>query len=190
MTVSPSDASLPFRDPAWVVDAEMRVISCSDAAEGALGMARRDMTGRPLRDLIADGHVLGPLLEAAAGNGAAGPVAATLRSAREARPSAVRALALGSGAAGCLLVVASHETWESPEQAQPTDEPDRTVGDASTGLSQAQHLTCHRQHFSSSHVTVLVRVSLNALRADCAQPCLARWANGIPAAREAEYLGA
>jgi len=141
MTLSPSDASLPFRDPAWVVDAEMRVISCSDAAEGALGMARRDMTGRPLRDLIADGHVLGPLLEAAAGNGAAGPVAATLRSAREARPSAVRALALGSGAAGCLLVVASHETWESPEQARPPDERDRTVGDASTGLSQTQHLT-------------------------------------------------
>src|SRR5207249_1148969 len=116
-------------------------ISCSDAAEGALGMARRDMTGRPLRDLIADGHVLGPLLEAAAGNGAAGPVAATLRSAREARPSAVRALALGSGAAGCLLVVASHETWESPEQARPPDERDRTVGDASTSLSQTQHLT-------------------------------------------------
>src|SRR5438874_1785549 len=74
MTVSPSDASLPFRDPAWVVDAEMRVISCSDAA-------------------------------------------------------------------GCLLVVASHETWESPEQARPPDERDRTVGDASTGLSQTQHLT-------------------------------------------------
>src|SRR6059058_5441345 len=141
MTVPPSDASLPFRDPAWVVDAEMRVISCSDAAEGALGMARRDMTGRPLTDLIADGHVLGPLLETAAGNGAAGPVAATLWSAREARPSAVRALALGSGAAGCLLVVASHETWESPEQARPPDERDRTVGDASTSLSQTQHLT-------------------------------------------------
>src|SRR2546427_1958477 len=141
MTVSPSDASLPFRDPAWVVDASMRVSSCSDAAEGALGMARRDMTGRPLRDLIADGHVLGPLLEAAAGNGAAGPVAATLRSAREARPSAVRALALGSGAAGCLLVVASHETWESPEQAKQLDERDRTLADTRAVLSQSQHLS-------------------------------------------------
>src|SRR2546428_11130987 len=119
MTLSPSDASLPFRDPAWVVDAEMRVISCSDAAEGALGMARRDMTGRPLRDLIADGHVLGPLLEAAAGNGAAGPVAATLPSARGARPSAVRALALGSGAAGRLPLLASHQTWGAPQAAPP-----------------------------------------------------------------------
>src|SRR2546428_7215194 len=113
MTLSPSDASLPFRDPAWVVDAEMRVISCSDAAEGALGMARRDMTGRPLRDLIADGHVLGPLLEAAAGKGAAGPVAATPRSAREARPLAVPALGLGGGASGGLPAAASHETLES-----------------------------------------------------------------------------
>src|SRR5438046_611340 len=63
MTVPPSDASLPFRDPAWVVDAEMRVISCSDAAEGALGMARRDLTA--LGELAGEvAHEFGNILQA------------------------------------------------------------------------------------------------------------------------------
>src|SRR2546427_697073 len=103
---NPADVS---SDLAWVLDPEGRVITCNEAAAAALAMARQEVMGRNLTELIPDRGTITELVKEASANGAAGPVVAKVVAptgeGQGARACSLRALALGSGANDQLLVL-------------------------------------------------------------------------------------
>ena len=65
-------------DLAWVLDADGGVLSCNEGAATALAMARHEVVGRTLAELLVDGDSITGLLREATAKGAAGPIAATV----------------------------------------------------------------------------------------------------------------